>query len=77
MGDPFKDTSGPSLNILLKLISVVALVMAPALVDKDKVKSVEMTEPAAIESVEGMEAPAEEVPAAEQAPASEQAVPAP
>lgn len=29
VGDPFKDTSGPSLNILLKLISVVALVMAP------------------------------------------------
>lgn len=31
VGDPFKDTSGPSLNILLKLMSVVALVIASAL----------------------------------------------
>ena len=29
VGDPFKDTSGPSLNILIKLMSVVALVFAP------------------------------------------------
>ncbi|MCA9086376.1 MAG: V-type H(+)-translocating pyrophosphatase, partial [Planctomycetaceae bacterium] len=29
VGDPFKDTSGPSLNILLKLVSVTALVIAP------------------------------------------------
>lgn len=29
VGDPFKDTSGPSLNILLKLMSVVALIIAP------------------------------------------------
>lgn len=36
VGDPFKDTSGPSLNILLKLMSVVALVMAPYLVSPDK-----------------------------------------
>jgi K(+)-stimulated pyrophosphate-energized sodium pump len=31
VGDPFKDTSGPSLNILIKLMSVVALVLAPML----------------------------------------------
>jgi K(+)-stimulated pyrophosphate-energized sodium pump len=31
VGDPLKDTSGPSLNILLKLMTVVALVIAPML----------------------------------------------
>ena len=33
VGDPFKDTSGPSLNIMIKLMSIVALVLAPALVN--------------------------------------------
>ncbi|MBL4745343.1 MAG: sodium-translocating pyrophosphatase [Flavobacteriaceae bacterium] len=51
VGDPFKDTSGPSLNILLKLMSVVALVIAPSIamdLDKNEVKF-------AVDSVEFIE----------------------
>ncbi len=32
VGDPFKDTSGPSLNILIKLMSVISVVIAPMLI---------------------------------------------
>jgi len=35
VGDPFKDTSGPSMNILIKLMSIVSLVIAPHLNSAD------------------------------------------
>jgi len=35
VGDPFKDTSGPALNILIKLMSMVSLTVAPLMVNKD------------------------------------------
>jgi len=33
VGDPFKDTSGPSLNILIKLMSMISLLFVPVFVD--------------------------------------------
>ncbi len=38
VGDPFKDTSGPSMNILIKLMSIVSLVIAPYIAVSSNVK---------------------------------------
>jgi K(+)-stimulated pyrophosphate-energized sodium pump len=44
VGDPFKDTSGPSMNILIKLMSIVSLVIAPTLATMHPTKGAELTE---------------------------------
>jgi K(+)-stimulated pyrophosphate-energized sodium pump len=43
VGDPFKDTSGPSMNILIKLMSIVSLVIAPTLAQISNAKKSDTT----------------------------------
>ncbi|MCU0326715.1 MAG: sodium/proton-translocating pyrophosphatase, partial [Spirosomaceae bacterium] len=53
VGDPFKDTSGPSMNILIKLMSIVSLVIAPYIaVDSSDKKTFEGIEVAPLESIQ-------------------------
>jgi K(+)-stimulated pyrophosphate-energized sodium pump len=52
VGDPFKDTSGPSMNILIKLTCLIGLVIAPILGDHDVDSAVESNE--TIEVVEAV-----------------------
>ena len=42
VGDPFKDTSGPSMNIFIKLMSIVSLVIAPSLAQLHPTKATEI-----------------------------------
>merc|ERR1719515_10053 len=44
VGDPFKDTSGPALNILIKLMSMVSLTIAPLLTDQSNVAGAQVSE---------------------------------
>ncbi|MEM9950995.1 MAG: sodium-translocating pyrophosphatase [Chloroflexota bacterium] len=48
VGDPFKDTSGPSLNILLKLLAIVSLVIAPLLANVSDIQAIPRDATAAV-----------------------------
>jgi K(+)-stimulated pyrophosphate-energized sodium pump len=52
VGDPFKDTSGPSMNILIKLMSIVSLVIAPTLASMNKPTTTQIQTPKAIETTQ-------------------------
>ena len=58
VGDPFKDTSGPSMNILIKLMSIVSLVIAPSIALDDGLEEARRPAPPAVEAVASVPAPA-------------------
>ena len=39
VGDPFKDTAGPTMDILIKLMSVISLILAPVLMEMEPLLS--------------------------------------
>ena len=55
VGDPFKDTSGPSMNILIKLTCLVALVIAPIIGTPSE--STELVEQEKVEEISTQEKP--------------------
>jgi K(+)-stimulated pyrophosphate-energized sodium pump len=85
VGDPFKDTSGPSLNILLKLMSVVALVIAPSIAldieevsayNENKIETAALVEVVEVQTSDAStkELSTEEIVVVEKVEASEKAV---
>lgn len=52
VGDPFKDTSGPSMNILIKLMSIVSLVIAPTLAQIEEDTTAAKEEPTKVITIE-------------------------
>ena len=61
VGDPFKDTSGPSMNILIKLTCLIGLVLAPILGNHTVDEEGQQEEAAKIQQVEEPSAPAADV----------------
>ncbi|MBK7885259.1 MAG: sodium-translocating pyrophosphatase [Chitinophagaceae bacterium] len=55
VGDPFKDTSGPSMNILIKLMSIVSLVIAPTIAKLHNTDGVKLDKKVKVEVVKKVE----------------------